>query len=316
MAWRLLPNRHGGDCAYRSAAQLLGWEGDQYENMMRLRRECAADVRKMSIEQLTFAAYTYQAAYDESATRHEVRWMAPFAGLELSDELVDGRFREALARAIETPGNLFWGDHFTLELISNRYKFLFLTVRDSTNNITIMPSRFSESFRVNNYGELGAARVGFLLAQGTTAFDAICYASARGDCIASITRKDLDENNELADIVYSVLARPKPDVRFPVTVAQLISQSRFMGREEASPPRYEPARPVTPQMEDLLSRVSALRVSPVEPKAKVVFKESETKADVKHVRNPETKRCIIVGGPTWRKHQQMYGDRVYSYEVC
>lgn len=309
MAWRVLPNTHTGDCAFRSAAQLLGWQGDDYT---RLRRECADDVRKMSTEELTFAAYTYGAAYEEPRTRHEVRWMAPFAGREMNDALVDGDFREALATAIETPGNVFWGDHFTLELISNRYKILFLTVRSTTNNITIMPSRFSDRFN----GDLTGVQMGFLLAQGTTAFDAICYTSARtGNCISSITQQDLEQHPELADVVYSVMSRPKSDVRFPLSIHRLLSQPRFVRSDDAA------------VLNDLATRMAAVEVQPkvteaeIKPKAPKEPKEPKeleqaTSSVVNRVRNPETKRSIVVNGPTWRKHRAMYGDRVFTYEVC
>ena len=307
MAWRILPNEHSGDCAFRSAAQLLGWPG---ENYMRLRRECANDVRDLSLDRLAFLAYTYGAAYDEPTTRHEVRWMAPFAGRNMSDDVLNGTFRYALARAIETPGNVFWGDHFTLELISNRYNILFLTVRNSTNNITIMPSRLSDAFD----GDLRGLHIGFLLAQSTVAFDAICYTSARaGDCIASITQKDLDENIVLAEVVYAVLSRPRLDVRFPMSIKKLLAQSRFKRRETME---NEDAT-----MNDLSTRLASIDVrSPIRksrnPKVMEEEEEENTSSVVNRVRNPETKRCININGPTWRKHRAIYGDRVFSYEIC
>lgn len=305
MAWRVLPNNHDGNCAWFGAAQLLGLQGNEYDNMMRLRRECAEDVRKMSTDQLAFAAYTYSAAYQDPTTRHEVRWMAPFAGMNLSDQLIDGEFRGVLSRAIQTPGNTFWGDHFTLDLISNRYSILFLTVRSETNNITIMPSRFSDNFS----GDLDGVRIGFLLAQGTAAFDAICYLSA-DDCIASITQQALERHPELADIVYSVLARPKQDIQFPVPLNQLLVKPRFRGRAKSEPPSYEESN----ELNALSAKMAAMNVTS-EKRSKSVEEEVSSSV-VQRVRNPETNRCIIVNGPTWRKHRQMYGDKVLSYERC
>lgn len=310
MVWRVLPNIHDGSCGFRTAAQLLGWNGNQYKNMMRLRRECADDVRHLCTEEeLAFAAYTYTAAYDEPGTRHEVEWMAPFVGKEMSKRMINKRFREAFAKAIETPGDVFWSDHFALELISNRYKILFLTVRSSTNKITIMPSRFSQTFD----GDLEGVRIGFILHTGDIAFDAICYKpDATDKCIASITQTDLDDNAELAKIVYAVLSRSKqrqrgitkPDVRFPMSISKLLAQ-----------PRFKPLRTDhDPSLNDLSTRMAAIDIYSPHTRKKMILENDS--ATVNRVRNPETKRCIIVNGPTWREHLAMYGDRVFTYEIC
>lgn len=235
MPWRLLPNPHDGSCAYVSAAQLLGWGGNDAD-VKRLRDECALDVLDMVLgsEELSRTAIYYANNY--SLFPSEVKWMSRFRdhiATMLRHGYVPDGFRETLARAIASPSNE-WGDHFTLNLISKRYRLLFLIVDD--NKISVMDSVLKEEIFDKN-GDWTGVRIGFMLFRGVTFFDAICYET--GDrCIASFSHSQMIANQYLglAHLIDEVIAyhrdpNRRSPVSFPATMSALLASERYVPLE-------------------------------------------------------------------------------------
>lgn len=312
MPWRLVPNVHQGDCGFRAAAQVLGWTGDDEENMLRLRQQCGEYVMKdATIDELRLGAVGFSYWYWFEATdskhprirrfthRHEVTWMKQFEDVRdfsradaSTNRLLHGRFREALAEAISTPGNLYWSDHFALNIISLIHRILFFTVLDS-GKVTIMPSTLYDQYISAGGGDIESLRIGFLRETHHTAFDAICYMSIRNGCIAAINKQVMADYQEVRDIVETVMHRaiysPRDPLTFPVTMNALVSESRFM----------------TP-------------TAMVDQKMKLLQLQKKTNKTTaaKYVRDPASNRCMAIGGPLWSLLHRRLGDQMDAFMPC
>ena len=191
--------------------------------MQRLRDECADVVSTYSADQLYGLALTYSAAYNDIETREEAEWYEPFADIgldEIDGDFLTGAFRETLAAAIRTPGNVFWGDHLTLTIISDLYRIVFLSVVDD-GNVVVTPSNYVYEFlyEYEQSGDLGDAKFGFLRNLGATYFDAICYTPVgHTQCLAAMDKTFLAQQPEIEKLIKDLL--PKGGM-FPVPIDAL-----------------------------------------------------------------------------------------------
>lgn len=214
--WRLRGNPHGGDCLFYSTAQLIGWEGNE-DQMLRLRRECAAVVRAKDTDVIReWAESRFDALW--ITNRKIIRWYGPFAEKPKTNELIIA-MREGLAQSMEERG--YWGDELAASFISDLYDILFFVVVENGDMYSVA-SRVGD--RVQQNGPTPDTKFGILCNVGEETFDAICYKpDADTPCISAINRQSGQQYPEIHAVINGALAVLVNGGRmvFPVSVIEL-----------------------------------------------------------------------------------------------